>query len=371
MSKVVVLGGGILGTMHAYLALKAGHEVIQVERDLVPQSASVRNFGLIWVSGRLAGDELHLALRARELWEEIGGQANIGFRGNGSLTIAASDAEFAVMQKAVEMPDFELRGFEIVDSNEIKRLEPVLQGNFVGGIRCVKDGAVEPPLLLGGLREEMLKNENYKWLNNFEAIDFHNDSFGNHLISSDRRKVSGDFLVICPGIYNTGFLRDYMETKRIRKVYLQMAATEPLGKILSHSVADADSMRYYPAFKDLPLENLPAQSKIAEENFMQLLLCQRNDGSMTIGDTHIYKEPFPHEIYEEPYEHLSKVIEGFFGRPISIRKRWSGVYSQSTTSDIYFRESISTNAVIVSGAGGRGNTLSPAIAEETLKSWQM
>ena len=39
MKRVLVVGGGIIGTMHAYLALKAGHEVVQVERDSLPSSA--------------------------------------------------------------------------------------------------------------------------------------------------------------------------------------------------------------------------------------------------------------------------------------------------------------------------------------------
>jgi glycine/D-amino acid oxidase-like deaminating enzyme len=73
--RIVVVGGGIIGTTHAYFALKAGHEVIHLERDAGPQCASVRNFGLIWVSGRRSGEELSVAIRARELWGEIS-QAN-------------------------------------------------------------------------------------------------------------------------------------------------------------------------------------------------------------------------------------------------------------------------------------------------------
>ena len=53
--KIVIIGGGIIGTAHAFEALKAGHEVIQLERDEVARSASVRNFGLVWVSGRKSG----------------------------------------------------------------------------------------------------------------------------------------------------------------------------------------------------------------------------------------------------------------------------------------------------------------------------
>jgi glycine/D-amino acid oxidase-like deaminating enzyme len=130
-------------------------------------------------------------------------------------------------------------------------------------------------------------------------------------------------------------------------------------------------MRYYPAFKDLPLDTLPAQDPIAAQFHMQLLLVPRWDHSFTIGDTHEYEEPFSHEILETPYNHLRKVISAIFGSPApTITRRWSGNYSQVTNSDeVYFRREIAPGAVVVTGGGGRGNTISPAIAEETIASW--
>jgi glycine/D-amino acid oxidase-like deaminating enzyme len=48
---IVVVGGGIIGTMHAFLAVRAGHRVVQLEREDEARGASVRNFGLVWISG--------------------------------------------------------------------------------------------------------------------------------------------------------------------------------------------------------------------------------------------------------------------------------------------------------------------------------
>ena len=70
--RVIIVGGGVLGTMHAVAARRRGFEVVHLEREAEARGASVRNFGLVWVSGRKAGPELALALRARELWQELG-----------------------------------------------------------------------------------------------------------------------------------------------------------------------------------------------------------------------------------------------------------------------------------------------------------
>jgi FAD dependent oxidoreductase TIGR03364 len=370
MKRLVVLGGGIIGSMHAFFGLKAGFEVIQVERDSEALSASVRNFGLIWVSGREAGPELDLALRARVLWQEVGTAANIGFRGNGSLTIARTDAEFGVLQEAASMEDAMLRGFEILHKREVQQLEPILAGNFVGALRCSLDGAVEPSMLFSGLRAYLLAQPHYQWIPNFEAVAFDHNETGNHISDAQGVTISGEYMALCPGAAHAGFLSDYLQDAPLRKVFLQMGSTKPITDKLSHSIADSDSLRYYPAFKNLSLDRLPPQSEVAVEHKMQLLLTPRFDGSFTIGDTHLYQEPFSHEIVEEPYLHLLEVIGSIFGREFSVAKRWSGVYSQSTsTRDIYYRNEIAPGAVIVTGGGGRGNTLSPAIAEETITSW--
>ena len=95
--RTVVVGAGILGTTHALFALARGARVVHLERDLVPQGATVRNFGLVWVSGRASGAELTLALRSRVLMAR-----------NASAMTSVTESKINVMTKA--MPRSEGRG---------------------------------------------------------------------------------------------------------------------------------------------------------------------------------------------------------------------------------------------------------------------
>jgi len=369
--SVLIVGGGIIGSMHAVQAIEAGFSVTHLERDVKPQSASIRNFGLIWVSGRLAGAELELALRARELWGKLGAVAMIGFRPNGSLTVAQTTEEFEVLQEAAAMPDAEARGFHLLTREETISLEPALAGHYRGALRCTTDAAVEPPLLLGGIREYLAKSPDYQWIPQTEIVDFSHNENGNHVTDFQGKRYSADYLAICAGAEHGKFVSEFLHSAPLRKVRLQMGATYALPVKINHSFADADSLRYYPAFKDLSLHRLGEQGEIATQYKMQLLAVQRLDGSITIGDTHEYQEPFTHEIHEAPYEHLRAVISNILGTEAPlIERRWDGVYSQSTSEDIYLRKEIAPGAVIVTGVGGRGNTLSPAVAEETVNSWR-
>jgi glycine/D-amino acid oxidase-like deaminating enzyme len=145
-----------------------------------------------------------------------------------------------------------------------------------------------------------------------------------------------------------------------------MLQTGPFDGRLTTSVADGDSLRYYPAY-DLPgRDRLPPQAPVGAATAAQLLLVQRLDGSLTIGDTHEYDEPFAFDVDEAAYDHLRSRAEQLLGTALpATRRRWAGVYSQVTTDELYHRSQVAPGVVLVTGPGGRGMTCSPAIAAET------
>src|ERR1700683_1597602 len=109
--RVIIVGGGVLGTMHAVAARRRGFEVMQLERETEARGASVRNFGLVWLPRGKARPELALALRARELWQELGAEVpGLGFRAAGSLTLAADDAELGLLKEEAAVPGGPDRG---------------------------------------------------------------------------------------------------------------------------------------------------------------------------------------------------------------------------------------------------------------------
>jgi FAD dependent oxidoreductase TIGR03364 len=372
MTTVLVIGGGIIGTMHAREALKQGHRVIHVERDGKPRSASVRNFGLVWIGGRASGEELNLSLRTRELWQELHQEfGNLEFRGNGSMTIARSPAEMLVLEQSMAKPDARSRQWQLLSPEEVRQVNPALQGQFLGGLYCPLDAAVEPSVVLTQLREALAANANYEWHANVDIVSVDEFAGSTRAAAKDGRIFEADLTIVCPGADHTGLFEKELRFSPLRRVRLQMMSTEPFPEKLTTSVADGDSLRYYPAYDVPALADLPAQNLIAAEHKMQLLLVQRTDGTLTIGDTHEYEEPFEFTLREDVYEYLHEVASDILGQRIPpITRRWDGVYSQRTDGAICERTFISKNIVIVTGPGGRGNTLAPAIAEATFKEIQ-
>ena len=145
-----------------------------------------------------------------------------------------------------------------------------------------------------------------------------------------------------------------------------MMQTAPTSEQIATAIADGDSMRYYPAF-DLPgRDRLPPPRPETTEWAMQLLLVQRAGGGLTIGDTHVYEEPFDFAVDEAPYEHLRARAEAILGWDLPpVVRRWAGVYTAATDDRIYYRQRVEPAVWVVTGPAGRGMTLSPAIAEQT------
>ncbi|WP_405830285.1 MULTISPECIES: TIGR03364 family FAD-dependent oxidoreductase [unclassified Streptomyces] len=366
--RVIVVGGGVVGTMHAWQAVQRGHEVVQIEREAEARGASLRNFGQIWVSGRAGGEELDTALRARELWERIGAEVpGMGFRANGSLTPVRTDREYAVAEAALARPDAAARGYKLVTADEARQINPALRGVFEAALWCERDAAVEPRTAQLHLREALKATGRYTFLPGREVREV----TGPGAVRDDHGDVHrGDAVVLATGAWLSGLVRELVPDLPVRRVRLQMMQTAPLGERLTTSVADADSFRYYPAYKSPALDALNAgqdQAPTAAAHKMQLLMVQRQDGGLTIGDTHEYEHPFAFDTLEDPYEHLTGVVEGFLGRPLPrIQRRWAGVYAQCTdTTRVVHRQQVADGVWLVTGPGGRGMTCSPAIAETT------
>ena len=362
--------------MHAVMARRRGLAVTHLEREPEGRGASVRNFGLIWVSGRRAGPELALAVRARELWESISADApGTGFRPAGSLTIASTPAELAVLREAAELPDAKHREFELLSPDEVRSVNPALRGDFLGGLWCRADAIAEPRLALPALRSFLARGPGYQWLPGHEAVELGTDGVRDQFGQWHR----GDLVVLCTGANYTGIAGPHLAAagalastpgsggSGLRRVRLQMLQTAPFPGRLATSVADGDSLRYYPAYDVPALAALPPQAPVAAASKAQLLMVQRLDGSLTIGDTHEYDEPFGFDVTEDAYDHLLARAAALLGSGVPrVLRRWAGVYSEVTgTPALYHRSSVSPRVVLVTGPGGRGMTCSPAIAEET------
>jgi FAD dependent oxidoreductase TIGR03364 len=364
MMRAVVVGGGVLGTWHALELCRAGFTVEHLEAEAAPAGASVRNFGLLWVSGRRSGAELEVARRSRRRWEEVAHHApGLGFRASGSLTVAVNASERTVMEAFARHADAEERSVVFLGPDELRAVNPAVGGDIEGGLHCTDDAVVEPRLALAALRGYLLERGGYTFHTGHRAV-----SVGERTVVETGGVVREADLVVVA----TGAAFDHLPgtdhlASRLRRVRLQMLETAPFAATLSTAVADADTLRYYPAYDVVDRAPLAAQNSVAAAHHLQLLMVQRADGGLTIGDTHAFEEPFDFALAEDASLELLSRATALLGRPLPpVTRRWEGVYSQCIDGDVCLRHEIKPGVWMVTGPGGRGMTCAPGIAADTL-----
>jgi FAD dependent oxidoreductase TIGR03364 len=364
--RAIVVGAGIIGTWHAFDLLEAGFAVDHLDADQAPVGASVRNFGLLWVSGRRSGHELDVAQRARARWEEIGRRVpGIGFRPTGSLTVATTPVERFVMQEFSRSPDAKERSIAFLEPDEVRNHNPAVCGDTAGALFCDLDAVVEPRHAPHALRDHLAAKAPQRY--RFHPGRRVTDTASGAVLDASGQRWEGDVVIVA-----TGAAYDHLPTalptaSRLRRVRLQMFETEPFPGRIPTALADADSLRYYPAYEHAPRDELGEQNEIASQHRLQLLLVQRPDGALTIGDTHAYDEPFDFALSEPPTDELLRRARRILGGELPpVRRRWEGVYAECRDGAVCLREEIDDRVWLVTGPGGRGMTCSPAIARDTL-----
>ena len=324
-----------------------------------------------------------LALRARQLWDEISADVpGIGFRPAGSLTIATSEAELRVLEEAVKLPDAARAGLRAAGRRRCPRGQPRAARRLPAAGCCA--GPTRSP------------SRDWRWprcaAGSSPRVPAMSGCPAARPSASEPRGVRdhvgawhrGDLVVLCTG----ASLHRPRWPAPARLVGARVPVTgrapacaasasrccrpPPSTATLTTSVADGDSLRYYPAYDVPSRDALGPQPAVAAAARAQLLMVQRLDGGLTIGDTHEYDEPFTFDVDEDAYDHLRARAEALLGAPLpapsaggpASTARSSSPAPPAAAPCTTARE-VAPGVVLVTGPGGRGMTCSPAIAEET------
>jgi hypothetical protein len=150
-----------------------------------------------------------------------------------------------------------------------RQVNPALRGRYAGALHCRQDAIVEPREVPRAVREHLLATAGrpaaYTWLPGREAVEVAPHSVRDHTGAWHR----GDLVVLCTGAAHTGVADPHLAAygqPPVRRVRLQMMQTAPYPDRLTTSVADGDSLRYYPAYA-LPGRGMTCAPAIAEETF--------------------------------------------------------------------------------------------------------
>ncbi len=146
-AEVVIVGGGVIGTSVAYHLAKVGvTDTVLLERKQLSCGTTWHAAGLV---GQLRASHnlTRLARYTCELFEQLEsetGQA-LGFKQNGSLSVAKSPARLEELKRGASMARKFGLNVEVVDVAEALKLHPALRGeDLAGAVFLPDDGQINP-----------------------------------------------------------------------------------------------------------------------------------------------------------------------------------------------------------------------------------
>lgn len=368
----LVVGAGILGLGHALAAEKTGRRVWVCERSRRPQGASIRNFGMLWPIGQSTGDGQRLALRARQIWDELSLAARIDVQPCGSIFVAHHDDEMRVLEEFHASKPQGLR-LQLLSPDEVLVKSPhIVRENLQGGLFSETEARVYPPQAINELVDylEQRPNVEFRFDTTITKVE------PGKAVAASGEEFWADKIVVCSGADFAALLPQEFASASLKKCKLQMMRTvaQPDGWQLGPHVASGLTLRHYPAFDACPSiqqvrGRIAEQSPELDQFGIHVMASQAPSGELIIGDSHEYGDqitPFnSQEIDDLIIREISKILD--IARP-EISTRWSGVYLKKFDG-LFHRREVLPAVEVVNGVGGNGMTLSLALAEQTVADW--
>jgi FAD dependent oxidoreductase TIGR03364 len=367
---VAIVGAGILGRAHAYLAAKAGKSVIVIERNPRASDASVRNFGMVWPIGQPAGAMLQLSLRSRELWREILGQAKLARRETGSLHVTYRADEATVAQEFAELgPNLGYQCLWLKPREVLERSHAVQPEGLLGGLWSSTEFTIDPRQIIQALPGFLQDQYHVKFVfgTTVTAIE-------RRVLHSGHRRWHAETVIVCSGDdFETLYPEQFAASGLTRcKLQMMRTASQPNGWQLGPSLAAGLTLRFYPAFQ-VCTSHAALSRRIAEETpeydrwGIHALVSQTADGALTLGDSHEYGLSVDIFNKEAIDEIILRYTRQFLRVPnLTVAERWYCVYAKHPEKPLVVMQP-EDGVRIVASPGGSGMTLSFGVAEQSIR----
>ena len=373
---IVIIGGGTLGTFHAYHALQTGLSVALLEKDQYPQSATVRNIGQI-IPSAMTSRWQQYGRRSLEIYQEIQAQTDITVRNNGTIYLASNDEEVQLIEELASINKGNQYTSELLTADQcLDRYEGLKKDYVKAGLFFPEEVTVEPRMAIHRIRDFLIRQFHLAYFPDHLALDVHSQNGKVNVKCANGTMFEATKVIICSGSEFKLLYPEKFRASELVGVKTQMMQTGPQpGQIIQGSILTGQSIRRYESFHECPsfkaLKSKENPDSLNEEWGIHLSFKQAVDGSVIIGSSHQYADAkniddlgFDVEQRVNAYM-LAGAKDIFELQNWDIHRYWYGVHSQCKERDIYL-EDVDDHIHIVTGIGGKDMTGSAGFAEENM-----
>ena len=369
-ADVAIVGAGIIGLAHAYVAARSGRKVAVFERNPAAAGASIRNFGMIWPIGQPVGVLRQTALRSREIWLEALQEAKLPFLATGSLHVAYREDEAAVGREFSERAPALGYECEWLSAQEtLQRSRAIRAEGLLGALWSPTEMTVDPRQIVGSLPKFLAEQYGVRFFFNTAV-----QKVETLRVEAGGQTWEAEAIIVASGDDFQTLFPEYFRQSGITRCKLQMMRTvpQPQGWALGPSLAFGLTFKHYATFqicKSLAAlkERIAWETPEFEKWGIHVMASQTARGELTIGDSHEYGLAV--DIFDKP--EVSRLILDYARQylrvpTLEIGENWHGVYAKHPERAYVCLTPVEGVRLVVV-TSGLGMTMSFGIAEQTLQ----
>tara|TARA_R110002051_G_scaffold251104_2_gene310469 strand:- start:1435 stop:2589 length:1155 start_codon:yes stop_codon:yes gene_type:complete len=372
---LIVVGGGILGTFHAYHAKQKGLKVAIIEQSLSPQGATVRNFGQVVPSGMNTKWQTY-GRESLKIYKEIQAKFNISVRQEGSVYLASNEEEVQLIEELAVLNKNNDYTSIVLTKEECMKNYAGLKSDYIkAGLFFPDEIIVEPSIMIQKVHS-FLKQEGMDFFFNTKIIQCDDLINGVVLTASSGVTFLSAKVIICNGSdFQTLYPSIFKDSDLIVSKLQMMSTKKQKNYSLKGSILTGLSIRRYEAFEECSsyksIKEKEDQNSLEKKWGVHILFKQANDGSIILGDSHEYataakSDTLGFDLNMDIDNFIIQEAKKIINLPsYKIKHRWFGIYSQCEQKDLY-QNKIGENIHIVTGIGGKGMTGSPGFSKENI-----
>lgn len=348
MFDVLVVGGGVIGGATLRELTKYNLKVCMAEKESdVAMGQSKANSGIVHAGydAKVGTNKAKFNVLGNAMMERYASDLGVKYKNNGSLVVAYSSNEIETLNELKSRGEKNgVTNLYIIDSEELKKLEPNIQDNAVGALLAKTGGIVCPyELTIASIGNAM--DNGAKLYLNFEVCKVEKIDGGFKVYSKNGEVIKAKVVINCAGL-NSGkisklFGDDSFEIGGRKGEYILL--DKESGNFVSHTIF-----------------------KTPTEKGKGILVTQTVDGNILLGPTAELVDSGDTDTTENGLAFIQKSASEtcknvpFYNTITS----FSGVRAYSNRHDFIIEESkLVKNFINVAGIESPGLTSAPAIGK--------
>lgn len=245
-AEVVIIGSGVIGCATAYYLAKKGVSVIVLDKDdSIGNGGSSRNGGGVRQSGR-DPRELPLAMYAvNNMWpvlsEELG--INVEYHKEGNLRLGKTDRHLQILQGLTDRATACGLDVRMIDSREVREINPYLSHEVIGASWCPTDGHANPLLTTLGYYK-CARALGVQFITGEEVVEIQKIKGKARRVVTKKNVYEGEQIVVAAGYESRAIVQSVGIDVPMQNVLIEALVTEAEPQMFKQMLGTADADFY-------------------------------------------------------------------------------------------------------------------------------